>query len=49
MCYTNLSSIFKNELVMLSNDKNTEKHRFFKEDDLKKYFYVFSAISQSSQ
>ena len=49
MHYTNLSSILNNEVVMLSNDKNTEKCRFFKENGLKKCFYDFSPISRSNR
>ena len=49
MRYKNLSLILKNELVMLSNDKNTEKCQFFKENGLKKYFYDFSPISRPNQ
>ena len=49
MRYTNLSSILNNEVVMLSNDKNTEKCRFFKENGLKKCFHNFSLISRSNR
>ena len=49
MRYTNLSSILNNEVVMLNNDKNTEKCRFFKENGLKKCFYDFSPISRSNR
>ena len=49
MRYTNLSSILNNKVVMLSNDKNTEKCRFFKENGLKKYFYDLFPISRSNQ
>ena len=49
MRYTNMSSILNNEVVMLSNDKNTEKCRFFQENGLKKCFYDFSPISRSNR
>ena len=49
MRYTNLSSILNNEVVMLSNDKNTEKCRFFKENGHEKCFYDFSPISGSNR